>query len=228
MKSKKPVPAAEVTSKAKLVASNQFRISKRTFLKLLAGGMAVGILSYPTLLYLRNRVKVDFKKEFSPGRLAAGELDTIIALLEVLLPRKLYSDQEELVKLVNEATQNGKGVFEEYRAGAALLNHMVDIQLGKFGFAKLSLKAREQILESIMWRYDYVGRGGVGEKMWKFKFTLDRLLHSEIERRFRELVVRDLLQRFYSRADIAWQLVNYSNYPGIPGNPREYTRAGRI
>jgi hypothetical protein len=228
MKSKKPVRATEVASKANSVASNQFRISKRTFLKLLAGGMAVGILSFPPLLYLRNRIKVEFKKELSSGRLSAGELETIIALLEVLLPRKLYSDQEELTKLVNQATQSGDGVFDEYRAGAALLNHMVDIHIGKFGFAKLSLKEREHILDPIMWRYDYIDGDGVVEKVWKFKFTFDRLLHSEIEKRFRELVVRDLLQRFYGRADIAWQFVNYSNYPGVPGNSQEYTRAGRI
>ena len=90
-------------------------------------------------------------------------------------------------------------------------------------FANAGIEGRQRILESIMWRYPGAEPGTLLYYKAKLYRGLEWLFQSEPQRRFRELVVRDLLNRFYS-GSMAWKMVGYLRYPGLPGNPREYVQ----
>jgi hypothetical protein len=125
--------------------------------------------------------------------------------------------------MVNQATEKERGVLNEYQAGVSLLDQSVR----KYGvgtrFADAEIEGRQRILESIMRSYPMAEPGSFLYYKAKFYRGLEQLFQPEAQRRFRDLVARDLLNRFYSDR-MAWQMVGYLRYPGLPGNPREYVQ----
>jgi hypothetical protein len=155
------------------------------------------------------------------GRLSERDMATILALLEVLVPLALWPSREVMAAMVHEATEQRQGVLKEYQAGLAFLDQTASVSGVGPSFAQAGFEERQRILESLLWKYDSGTQGILASYVAKLHRGLEWVLQSETERRFRELMVRDLLRRFYG-GPAAWALAAYSRRPGIPGDPREY------
>jgi hypothetical protein len=153
------------------------------------------------------------------GRLSAQDMDTMIALLEILLPVTLWPGREAMADMVNRATENVKGVLHAYQNGAFLLDQAAREHSPGRRFAVAESEMRQRILETLLWKYAGGKSGTLSYYVGLCYASLERLCQSAPRRRFRELVVRDLLRRFYA-GSMAWKMAGYSRPPGIPGYPR--------
>lgn len=207
-------------------------INRRKFFLLtgVLSGAGVAIYASRTLgiKQLINSRRIPMLDRDAPlGRLSEQEMETMIALLEILLPVTLWPGRENMVNMVNHATENVKGILKEYRNGLALLDQTAREYGTSISFATARLEVRQRILESLIWKYSGGKPGTLSYYVAKVYRGLDRFFRSEPQRRFRELVARDLLRRFYT-GSVAWKMVGYARYPGMPGDPREYVHPRKI
>ena len=147
----------------------------------------------------------------------------MVALLEILLPGTLWPGRERMADMVNQATENVKGVLPAYQAGLFLLDQTAREYTAGRGFAVAKTEMRQRILETLLWKYAGGKSGTLSYFIGLCYASLERFCQSAPRRRFRELVVRDLLRRFYA-GSVAWKMAGYSRYPGIPGYPRASVR----
>jgi len=199
-------------------------MSRRTFLRLmgvLAG--AGGAVSLGVMRLINSHRPLELDASAPTGRLSEQDMQTMLALLEVLVPRTLWPGREVMAVMVHQATGNVKGVLKEYQAGLSLLDQSASKYSTSLRFADAGIEERQRILESMLWRYPGAKPGTLLYYKAKLYRNLEKFFQFESQRRFRELVVRDLLSRFYS-GSTAWKMVGYRRYPGLPGNPREYVR----
>jgi hypothetical protein len=157
------------------------------------------------------------------GRLSAQEMDTMIALLEMLLPVTLWPSREAMVDMVNQATGHVKGLLQAYQDGVFLLDQTAREYTPGRRFAAAEGEMRQRILETLLWKYAGGKSGTLSYHLRLCYASLERVCQSAPRRRFRKLVVRDLLSRFYA-GSVAWKMAGYSRYPGIPGHPRASVR----
>ncbi|HEX9757386.1 MAG TPA: hypothetical protein VGB26_06250 [Nitrospiria bacterium] len=202
-------------------------MSRRIFMVTAGVLTLIGIFSYPALRYVKKAINPNLNRNHPPGRLSDQDMRTMLALLEVLVPQRLWISQENMVKLVNDATEQKKGLLKEYQSGLNMLDQLTKLRRGKLGFANISLRERSVVLESILWKYEGGRQKDLSNLFGKIKSNVERLFLSKPERHFRDFVVRDLLVRFYS-GEAGWKLAGYTNYPGVPGNPREYVGPGSL
>jgi hypothetical protein len=202
-------------------------LSRRKFLVrtgLLSGtGAAVYAsfaLGFKRLLYI---LRPGLDHAAPTGRLSAQEMDTLIALFEMLLPVTLWPSRGAMVDMVNQATEHVKGVLRAYQDGAYLLDQTAREHTPGRRFAVAGREVRQRILETLLWRYAGGKSGTLSYYVGLCYASLERVCQSAPRRRFRELVVRDLLRRFYA-GSVAWKMAGYSRYPGIPGHPRASVR----
>jgi hypothetical protein len=160
------------------------------------------------------------------GRLSAQEMDAMIALLEILLPAALWPGRAAMVDMVNRATEHVKGVLQAYQDGVFLLDQTAREHTPGRRFADAERGMRQRILETLLWMYAGGKSGTLSYYVGLCYVSLERLCQSAPRRRFRELVVRDLLRRCYA-GSVAWKMAGYSRYPGIPGHPRASVRPPR-
>jgi hypothetical protein len=199
--------------------------SRRKFLLLSGMFLGIGAAIYASLAVGRKRLinilRPGHDHGAATGRLSAQEMDTIIALLEMLLPVTLWPGREALVVMVNQATENVKGVLQAYQNGVFLLDQTAREYMPGRGFAVAGGEVRQRILETLMWKYPGGKSGTLSYYLGLCYAGLERLCQSASQRRFRELVVRDLLRRFYA-GSVAWKMAGYSRYPGMAGYSRAY------
>lgn len=198
----------------------RWHVSRRAFL--LIGGSTVaaaGVGGIGGVKLARDDLRPTFDPEGGTGELTPPELETILALVEVLVPAEYFNSRGRSTAIINDATRNEPGVLTEYRSGAALLDSAVP----DARFPDLSLAERDRVLDDILWRFDAEKGGDFDSMVSKAARRIERAVHTEGQRRFRQLVVRDLLGRFFRHAP--GKIVGYSNHQGVPGDPREYSRA---
>lgn len=157
------------------------------------------------------------------GRLSVQEMDTMIALLEVLLPVTLWPGRAAMVDMVNQATENVKGLLRAYQDGVVLLDQTARKYTPGRSFAVVESEMRQRVLETLLWKYAGGKSGTLAYYVGLCYASLERVCQSPPRRRFRELVVRDLLRRSYA-GGVAWKMAGYLRYPGIPGYPRAAAR----
>jgi hypothetical protein len=196
------------------------RLTRRRFLAgsgILAG---TGFFGFRFLHRHTNRLRPRLDRHAPTGRLGEAELATVLALLDVIVAEPMHETREAMAVLVNRATERVPGVLKEYRQGAELLEATAH-QAGTGSFATATRPDRAAILDAIVWQYPALTGSTFADLAGRSLVRLDRLVLGEPARRFRELVVRDLLTRYYHR--YAWHLLPYDNVPGRPGHPRGYT-----
>jgi len=186
------------------------------------GGVAASIASGKSF-HLGSRIpqyrEPQLDQASQTGKLSIAEMTTIIALAEVLIPNSMNSERVsgELRSYVDERTLGENGYLKEYRRAAALLDKTADsVKAGEGKFADLQVAQRQRVLEKILWQYR-----ADQTRMRQFEaiFAPTETLA------FRKFVVKDILRAFFSRLPAeAWAIVGYSHYPGVPGDPRAYTR----
>jgi hypothetical protein len=207
-------------------------ISRRKFFLLASILSGVGVATY-ALLPLGIRRLIDswrtpvLDRTAPLGRLSEQEMQTMIALLEILVPMTLWPSREDMATMVNSATEHDKGVLKEYKHGVALLDQAAREHSPGLGFAVADSEVRRRVVESLLWKYPGGRSGTLSYQLAKLYRNLERFWQSAPRRRFRQLVVSDLMRRFYT-GSIAWKMVGYTRYPGIPGDPREYVRPLKV
>ncbi len=162
----------------------------------------------------RRRPQLDGRSPI--GKLAETEMNTIMALIETLIPVDDPSDQMKRVMAahIDHQTTATRGYFKEYRSAVILLNDTAEQIAGRKPFAELNRSDRHRVLAVLMPTPH--PEPGAAQR-------LGRLLSSRARLAFRYLVVSDILSGFFRKlpAD-GWALVGYARYPGIPGGSRAY------
>ena len=195
-------------------------ISRRAFVAGTAAG-AVGVagLGYSGLVVVRDDLRPHLDPSAPTGRLDDRRMATILALSEVLVPDRFRVGSTRVRQVVDQGTEREPGLLGEYERGAVFLDGLSSQAFGD-DFHELSAERREALLDELLWRYPAERGEGLDDLIPKVKRRIERVWHREDGRRFRQLVVRDLLRRVYLAG--VPLLIGYSNLPGVPGDPREY------
>ncbi len=197
------------------------QISRRGFIVGSAAGVAgIGLAGYSGLAIARDDLRPGLDPSTGTGRLSEGERTTLHALAQVLVPDEVRVERFRILALLDRATETEPGLLAEYRSGADTLDVLAAAR-GLGAFAQLDLADRDRVLDAVFWRYPADYQGGRGDIRSKVLRRLERVRNSTEVRRLRQLVVRDLLRRMYVEGIPL--LIGYSNLPGVPGDPREYT-----
>ena len=210
------------------------KMSRRKFLVGAGVVAGVGIFAFSGLRLLRNafwRLHPKLITDFPAGRLSISEMENILALVEVLVPGRYLPDRKERIRIINTNTENDRPmdddgpILYEYKAACRLLDKTTMKLEGIQGFHQASAKQRENILRSLLWNYEAGDLNGPSYYVGAIYASLERIFQSESQRRFREYVVRNLLRSFYIQDGVAFQLADYTYWPGIPARDlRAYTR----
>ncbi|MPZ78682.1 MAG: hypothetical protein GEU77_19450 [Deltaproteobacteria bacterium] len=200
---------------------------RRTFLAIAIGGLAVSAASGAKILRLGTRIpqyrKPQLDEDSPTGRLSAVEMSTVMALAEVLIPADTKSERiyNVLRSHVESRTLANNGYLEEYRRAVALLDETAESVTAVGGkFAELPVSQRQRILEDILWEYR-------AEQTRVRQF--EAIFSPAGTLAFRNFVVRDILEAFFRKLPgEAWAIVGYSHYPGVPADPRTYSRPLQI
>ena len=195
-------------------------ISRRAFLLGSAAGVAgLGVVGYSGVAVARDDMRPQFDPSTGTGSLESSEVDTLVALAHVLVP-SIYRVNDGLIRaVIDEATNEVPGLHDAYRRGARVLDDLADRRFAAT-FVAISIADRDEILDSVFWRYPAEYRGGMEDLRPKVLRRAERIRNSSELRRLRQLVMRDLLRRLYSAG--VPLVIGYSNLPGVPGNPRDY------
>jgi hypothetical protein len=152
-------------------------------------------------------------------------METMLALVEVLVPGSTLPDPKERIRIINTRTEKNGSIFYEYKAACRLLDKTAEKTAGVSGFHKASMEQREKILRLILWSYEGGGSKGSSKYITNFYASLERIFQSESERRFRSYVVKDLLTGIYTEESVAYKLADYDHWPGYPARDlRDYTQ----
>lgn len=199
--------------------------TRREVFRLLFGiGFSVGIASFVLKDQLRKlmrivagRLHLKWGQPPPAGSLSAVEMQSIIALAEVLVPVGMLGNSADLVRdHVNDRTKNVYDLREYRNAVVRLDETSHRIFGGAQRFADLTYAERDKVLSAILWRY----RSGQ-----YLKRRLERMFLSRRKLWFRESVVKDLLIAIFQKTPVGWAMVGYSHYPGVPAvDPRDYTK----
>ena len=188
------------------------------------GGITVSLASGAKILGLGTQItqyrKPELDEEFPTGKLSAIEMGTVMALAEVLVPTEKKSERlyDVLRSHVDGRTLADNGYLKEYRNAVAFLDETAETFRKKF--AELPLSKREEVLQDILWEY--------GGKQTRVR-QVEAIFSPAITLAFRNFVVKDILEAFFRKLpDEAWSIVGYSHYPGLPADPRAYTRPFRV
>ncbi len=145
-------------------------------------------------------------------------LETVIAFVAALYGRKLsIRDRKELVGQLTFSVQEDNGWRSEY----VWLAQYVDGEARKSGVASLmsaSSDQKDQIVFSILAKSAYNRKSRLLALFFVDERMRRRMHHSTIEQ----------LQRVYLNSGVPWRHRGYSSWPGVPGDPREYTRPGPL
>lgn len=186
-------------------------------------GVGIGAAGFGAGPFLRDDWAPELDESAPTGILGEEEMATLLALVEVLIPPRHRAEPADSRIVIDAATSSVAGVLDEYRRGARLLQEASQSSYGT-RFESLPLGRRERVVDGMLWRYAAESPSGdLADQLIKVQRRLERLRYDEPSRRFRQLVVRDLLHRFY--LDRAVALIGYSNIPGVAGDPRAYVNA---
>lgn len=200
------------------------RISRRRFLIALAGVSALAVSAPLVLRRLANRMHLEFRAAETSSAVSPHDMRSMIALGEVLIARDLWTGTDRIADMIRNAIEE-RGVAHEYRNAADLLDRATSERFGPGTFAELPIDARREVVATLAPKFHGGRMSELSLYTSKARNLFEFLSRSKDEWRFRELVVRDSIRRFYG-SDIAWTLAGYTNYPGVPGDPRGYTRPG--
>lgn len=198
-------------------------LRRRLILKAALGAGAASLLSWVTVRsgpgrrVLRPDLHLHLDRRAATGRLTSDELNCIGALAETLVPEDETSGAGPswVREFVDGRTSRVPGWLPEYRAAADLLDRYArELRPGVRRFADLAAGEREVVLQR------HFDTDSLGDRVW---FRLESASEEGVlKERCRQLVMKDLLVNFYGSPG-GWAVIGYTNYPGVPGDPREYT-----
>ena len=202
-------------------------LRRRFVLTAALGAGAVSLLSWATARsnagrrVLQRDLHLQLNRRAATGRLTSDEMSGITALAETLIPEDSTpgAGPAWVREFVDGRTDRVPGWLPAYREAAALLDRYArEFRPGVGGFAALTTGEREAVVQQ------HFDTEGLPDRVW---FRLGTASDDGVPKdRCRHLVMKDLLVGFY-RSAAGWAVVGYTNYPGVPGDPREYTTPPR-
>lgn len=199
-------------------------MKRRTFLALTAGGAAVSLAGGAKVFRLGSRIpeyrRPRLDRKSPTGKLSPAEMATILSLAEILTPSESNSEKanKAIESHVHLRTTTQNGYLKEYRSAVLLLDETSRVQAGSSGkFAELSAPDRQRVVERILWKYRRE-QGRVRQ--------VESIFSPAGHLAFRSFVVQDMLEAFFRELPAeGWVIVGYSHYPGVPADPRAYSRS---
>ena len=194
------------------------QISRRRFLAIAGAGLAVAgsVAIYPAIQKYWQTSHVKGSPDKSP--FDGNTLETVAFFVAALYGRTLNaSDREELVSQLKFAVQEDSGWRSEY---SWLARHVDEAarQLGAADLKSVNDRQKEQVVLSIMTK----PWGGKKSKLYAVFSEKERMRQRMHRSTFRQL------QKIYLSSGVPWRHRGYSSWPGVAGDPREYTRPGPL
>ena len=197
-------------------------LSRRRFLVIAVSGLVVtGIgVSLPSI---RRHLVQLFSARHVPGPESDGLLEsklsiTLVNFIGVLFGQDLtLQDRHELSELVAFAASADSGWVSEYRWLVSHIDSMANAARAE-GFSSVTPELRESVMQNIMSRPTS-------------SFTLRLLAIASgqgLRRRRMSISTIPHLRRIYLASGVPWRRRGYQSWPGVPGDPRVYTRPGPV
>ena len=197
-------------------------LSRRKFLAIGATGLLVtGFgLSLPSIRkHLTQAVSArHIQGDESDIPLDSTLSNTLVSFIGAMFG-EVFSQQDyhELGGLVSFAASADSGWETEYR----WLSSHADSMAKRAG-AESFLSATPDLRESVMLNIMSQSEGSFRLKLLAMTSERERL------RRRMKITTIPHLRRIYLASGVPWRLRGYQSWPGVPGDPREYTRQGPV
>ena len=197
-------------------------LSRRRFLAIVVTGLVVTGFG-ASLPSIRQRFVQLFSARHVPGPesddLLESELsNTLVSFIGVLFGQDLtLQDRHELSGLVSFAASADSGWVPEYRWLVSQIDSMAK-EAGAESFSSATPELRDSVMQNIMSR-------PTGS------FTLRLLAIASGQRLLRRrmsITTIPHLRRIYLASGVPWRRRGYQSWPGVPGDPRVYTRPGPV
>lgn len=197
-------------------------LSRRKFLAIGAASLLVTGFgaSLPSIRRYRARV---LAARHVPGPESDKPLETqltntLVSFIGALFGQDLtQQDRDDLSELVSFAASADNGWVPEYRWLAAYIDKMAK-EVGAESFLSATPELRESIMQNVLsrpikgFRLQLLAMGS--EQEW-------------LRRRMRITTIPHL-RRIYLASGVPWRRRGYQSWPGVPGDPRAYTRPGPV
>lgn len=190
--------------------------------------MVTGLASYPYsrrvgYQWFRDAAKRVLKPVHASGPPNASDFDrgilrTITLFIGALVGRQLSSDDiDELIGRLDFAVKHDSGWRIEYAWFARYLEEIVR-GAGTPDLGSAPMGKRDLIVERVM-----------AVSPWSTR-SIALGLVSSTERNRRRMIFSTVphLIALYARSGVPFRMRGYTSWPGVPGDPREYTRPGPI
>jgi len=197
-------------------------LSRRRFLAIVVSGLVVTGFG-ASLPSIRQRFVQLFSARHVPGPesddlLESKLTNTLVSFIGALFGQDLtLQDRHELSEIVSFAASADSGWVPEY---SWLVSHIDNIakEASAESFSSATPDLRESVIQNIMSRPTR-------------SFTLRLLAIASgqglLRRRMRITTIPHL-RRIYLASGVPWRRRGYQSWPGVPGDPRVYTRPGPV
>jgi len=197
-------------------------LSRRKFLAIGAAGLLVTGFGASLPFIRRYRARVLAARHL-PGSESDEPLETqltnaLVSFIGALFGQDLtQQDRDDLSELVSFAASADNGWVPEYRWLDAYIDKMAK-EVGAESFLSATPELRESIMQNVLSR-----------PIKGFRLQL-LAMSSEQEwlRRRMRITTIPHLRRIYLASGVPWRRRGYQSWPGVPGDPRAYTRPGPV
>ena len=195
-------------------------LTRRQFIALGVAALMLGGLgaSVPKLRRYRTQM-LKARHQIGPRNEAPIDpslMRTLVAFMGALYGVVLgEADREELTQRVEFSAIEDSGWRPEFAWLVAYLDDQADALVGK-RFAEISPEEQDRLIQSMM------SEPIRGRRRQMLALVSER---ERQRRRFRISTLRQV-RRIYQTSGVPWRRRGYNSWPGVPGDPRAYTRLG--
>ena len=197
-------------------------LSRRSFLAIVVTGLVVTGLG-ASLPSIRQRFVQLFSARHIPGPesddlLESKLTNTLVSFIGALFGQDLtLQDRHELSEIVSFAASADSGWVPEYRWLVSHIGNMAK-EAGAESFSSATPELRDSIVQHIMSR-----------QTSSFTLRLFAIASGqELHRKRMSITTIPHLRRIYLASGVPWRRRGYQSWPGVPGDPRVYTRPGPV
>jgi len=197
-------------------------LSRRRFLAIVVSGLVVTGFGV-SLPSIRQRFVQLFSARHIPGPesddlLESKLTNTLVSFIGALFGQDLtLQDRHELSEIVSFAASADSGWVPEYRWLVSHIGNMAK-EAGAESFSSATPELRDSIVQHIMSR-----------QTSSFTLRLFAIASGqELHRKRMSITTIPHLRRIYLASGVPWRRRGYQSWPGVPGDPRVYTRPGPV
>ena len=206
-------------------ASRRASVTRRRFLIAIGGtglllALAAGGAGYRLFSTERAVIAGGDRGDGTREALSSREETTLVALAEVLVPRRYWIGPDATRRLIRNAVDEDARLAVIYADAARLLD-----ERGDGRYHDLPTADREAVLDAMFWQFSAefgettpAVRGAM--RVRGLKRRVERAWLDARKRLLRDVTMADLIERLYLAATPC--VIGYENTQGVPGGPRGY------